>query len=66
MFSFIIFQLGLFNFNVSQAFLSISISPIVLKPAFSIPRANPPAPANNSIAFNCTSEFAFFLLIFKN
>jgi len=43
-----------------QAFLSISISPIVLKPAFSTPRAKPPAPANSSIAFNSTSEFTFF------
>ena len=42
-------QFGRLHFNVSDADLSNSIKPIVSNPASSIPKASPPAPANNSI-----------------
>ena len=39
-------------FREAAASLSNSINPNVLNPAFSIPKANPPAPANSSIVEN--------------
>ena len=42
------FQLGRFFLRVSQAHLSISFKATHFKPAFSIPIAKPPAPANSS------------------
>ena len=42
-------QLGLFRNKVWHASLSISFSRICSNPAFSIPMAKPPAPANSSM-----------------
>ena len=57
-------QFGRFVFKDSAASLSNSIRPNVSNPAFSIPKANPPAPANNSIVVKaffsiCTADSFF-------
>ena len=56
--SFITLQLGRLHFKVSEAALSNSINPIVSNPAFSIPKANPPAPANNSIVLKVLTSIS--------
>lgn len=42
------FQFFLLFFNVVEACLSISTSPAEINPAFSKPKAKPPAPAKSS------------------